>query len=115
MEAAITFLTEAYPFDAYRFDSMDGTQSGNTYGWVLQDPSFSHVDPTLRDLIMRCQLEVPGERPSITTLLREIAIRKMHPFYQSPEEMAYFWECFFGPKTPEPIPDPGDVCLDFKM
>ncbi|KAI8692737.1 Protein kinase domain-containing protein [Fusarium sp. Ph1] len=108
MEAAITFLTEAYPFDAYHFDSMDGTQSGNTYGWVLQDPSFSHVDPTLRDLIMRCQLEVPGERPSITALLREIAIRKMHPFYQGPEEMAYFWECFFGPKTPEPIPDPID-------
>ncbi|EEU43932.1 uncharacterized protein NECHADRAFT_74247 [Fusarium vanettenii 77-13-4] len=108
MEAAITFLTEAYPLDAYHFDSMDGTQSGDTYGWVLQDRSFSHVDPALRDLIMRCQHEVPGERPSVTSLLREIAIRKMHPFYQSPEEMALFWEYFFSPKTPDPMSDSMD-------
>lgn len=108
MESVITLFSQVYPFDAFHFDSMDGTQSGNTYGWLLQDPSFSHVDPTLRDLIMRCQLEAPGERPSITSLLREIAIRKMHPFYESPEDMAYFWENFFAPSTPEPIPDPVD-------
>lgn len=108
MEASITFLQEQYPLDAYHFDSMDGIQSGNTYGWALQDRAFSHVDPALRDLIMRCQHEVPGERPSVTSLLREIAIRKMHPFYQSPEEMALFWEYFFSPRTPDPMSDSMD-------
>ncbi|KAJ4311404.1 hypothetical protein N0V84_010457 [Fusarium piperis] len=108
MEAVITLFTQSYPFDAFHFDSMDGTQSGKTYGWLLDDESYSHVDPALRDMIMRCQLEAPGERPSITTLLREIANRKSRPFYQSPGDMACFWENFFGPKPVEPIPDPID-------
>ncbi|RSM10204.1 hypothetical protein CDV31_007280 [Fusarium ambrosium] len=108
MEAAITSICEAYPFEASHWDSMDGTQSGDTYGWLLQDPIYSYVDPSLRDLVMRCQLEMPGERPSITTLLREIAIRKFHPFHDSAEDMAYEWEEFFGPKAPSPIPDPLD-------
>ncbi|KAM0430541.1 hypothetical protein ACHAPT_005890 [Fusarium lateritium] len=106
MESVITLYLQVYPFDAGYMDSLDGTQSGNTYGWLLQDPVYSHFDAELRDIILQCQFELPGERPSITTLLRQIAIRNRQPFEETPEDMAECWREFFGPSEPAPMPDP---------
>lgn len=49
-------------------------------GYLLQqdDPSFSHVDRELRELVVRCMMELPRDRPELTEL-EDIFKAKLHP------------------------------------
>lgn len=49
-------------------------------GYLLQqdDPSFSHVDHELRELVVRCMMELPRDRPELTEL-EHIFKAKLHP------------------------------------
>ncbi|KAM5374642.1 hypothetical protein ACJZ2D_006420 [Fusarium nematophilum] len=120
MEAVITLVYHVHPFKAGFYQATNGLASGKTYGWLLTTSKYDHVDMALRDIVSQCQFGLPAERPSITTLLRKIEVRKQLGFDSSNEDMAAWWKAFFGPEPemPEdvsPPPETIDEAIDQAM
>ncbi|KAF4465190.1 hypothetical protein FALBO_7959 [Fusarium albosuccineum] len=104
MESVITFNYQSYPFNAQAYQALDGLSEGKTYAWRLDNPAYASIAADLRDIVCQCQYELPGERPSIISLLRGIEARKQKGFTQTSDEVATFWDAFTRPSKPEPEP-----------
>ncbi|KAF4981242.1 hypothetical protein FZEAL_2930 [Fusarium zealandicum] len=108
MEAAITSHYWEHPFVPKHYETADGSSSGPTYGWMLNEPKFAAVDADLRDIVCQCMFERPVERPSVITLLRNIEARKTKGFSQTDEQLASFWESLTAPMATALL-EPGPV------
>lgn len=103
MESIITRIRLRHPFRTQR---RNGIQ---TYGYRLTEHS-NNADPNLLDIVMRCQVADPAQRPSVEDLLSHASRympAKVHP--GTHEETLRFWSTILKKPPPPQTPMPNDT------
>lgn len=92
-----------HPDEVNVIDNPDGDPNmirGWTYGWLMRDPGFGHVDPAMRNLIMRCLDHSSVDRPRLAWMGVVIDQNLRRPdlvAVESDEQVRAEAERIFGP------------------